>query len=189
MADVAVLKLERGDFGFVDSFGARQRGTQKLNCEMTLRDGAIVYDLNGLSRPDWTTVPEKKGEEGQEVTWRHVFNVSESETPGWAISFPRSLDQARLSPAQFHLAQSFGAFWRGMRMSIIAIPRATLADLAKSEGKQGRRRKEFLTYRNQPARRLRDKNARRGRIGFDGLSSSRANRIMLFDPGPAGRTR
>jgi len=67
-ADVAVLKLERGDFGFVDSFGARMRGTQRLECEMTLRDGRIVYDLNGLSRPDWTTLPndEKGGGKGKE---------------------------------------------------------------------------------------------------------------------------
>jgi dihydroorotase len=24
---------------------------------MTLKDGKIVYELNGLSRPDWTTLP------------------------------------------------------------------------------------------------------------------------------------
>jgi dihydroorotase len=59
-ADVAVLRLLNGDFGFVDSFGGRMRGTQKLECEMTLRDGRIVYDLNGLSRPDWTTMPATK---------------------------------------------------------------------------------------------------------------------------------
>jgi dihydroorotase len=59
-ADVAVLRLEKGDFGFVDSFGARHRGNQRLDCEMTLRDGTIVYDLNGLSRPDWTDMKSKK---------------------------------------------------------------------------------------------------------------------------------
>ena len=32
--------------------------TSKLTCEMTLRDGKIVYELNGLSRPDWTTLPK-----------------------------------------------------------------------------------------------------------------------------------
>ena len=32
--------------------------TAKLTCEMTLRDGKIVYELNGLSRPDWTTLPK-----------------------------------------------------------------------------------------------------------------------------------
>jgi dihydroorotase len=56
-ADVAVLKLEHGAFGFLDMYGARLNGTQKLTCEMTLRDGRIVYDLNGLARPDWTTLP------------------------------------------------------------------------------------------------------------------------------------
>jgi hypothetical protein len=25
---------------------------------MTLRDGRIVYELNGLSRPDWTSLPK-----------------------------------------------------------------------------------------------------------------------------------
>ena len=25
---------------------------------MTLRDGKIVYELNGLSRPDWVTLPK-----------------------------------------------------------------------------------------------------------------------------------
>jgi dihydroorotase len=57
-ADVAVLRLERGDFGFTDVYGARLRGDQKLTCEMTLRDGKIVYELNGLSRPDWVTLPK-----------------------------------------------------------------------------------------------------------------------------------
>jgi dihydroorotase len=57
-ADVAVLRLEKGDFGFLDMYGARLRGAQKLTCEMTLRDGKIVYELNGLSRPDWTTLPK-----------------------------------------------------------------------------------------------------------------------------------
>ncbi len=57
-ADVAVLRLESGRFGFVDSFGGRARGTQKLVCELTLRDGKVVYDLNGLARPDWETLPK-----------------------------------------------------------------------------------------------------------------------------------
>ena len=57
-ADVAVLRLESGAFGFVDSFGARLKGGQKLLCEMTLRDGKVLYDLNGLARPDWDTLPK-----------------------------------------------------------------------------------------------------------------------------------
>ena len=55
---MAVLRLEQGEFGFLDMYGARLRGTQKLTCEMTLRDGRIVYELNGLSRPKWDTLPK-----------------------------------------------------------------------------------------------------------------------------------
>jgi dihydroorotase len=53
-ADVAVLKVEKGTFGYVDSSGARIDGNQKLGCEMTLRDGKVVYDLNGMTRPLWS---------------------------------------------------------------------------------------------------------------------------------------
>jgi len=37
---------------------ADSKGKQRLACEMTIRDGKIVYDLNGLGRPDWTTLPK-----------------------------------------------------------------------------------------------------------------------------------
>ncbi len=60
-ADVAVLRVERGRFGFVDMNGARMDGTERLVCELTVRDGKVVYDLNGISRPDWTTLPSKYG--------------------------------------------------------------------------------------------------------------------------------
>jgi dihydroorotase len=63
-ADVAVLRLERGDFGFLDVYGARVRGDKKLTCEMTLKDGKIVYELNGLGRPDWTTLPKNYRDTG-----------------------------------------------------------------------------------------------------------------------------
>jgi len=58
IADVAVLRLEKGKFGFVDMHGARLNGSQKLTCELTLRDGKVVYDLNGLSRPEWDKLPK-----------------------------------------------------------------------------------------------------------------------------------
>jgi dihydroorotase len=56
-ADVTVLRLQTGRFGFVDSFGGRLKGDRKLVCELTLRDGKILYDLDGLARPDWDTLP------------------------------------------------------------------------------------------------------------------------------------
>src|SRR5215813_7187053 len=56
-ADVAVLRLEKGKFGFLDQLGGRFEGSQKLTCELTLRDGAVVYDLNGLAALPWEKVP------------------------------------------------------------------------------------------------------------------------------------
>jgi dihydroorotase len=60
-ADVAVLRLARGDFGFVDSAGARNSGTRSIVCEMTLRQGKVVWDLNGRSSDDWKNFKYKKG--------------------------------------------------------------------------------------------------------------------------------
>jgi dihydroorotase len=57
LADVTVLRVEKGTFGLVDSFGGRKKADRKLVCEMTLRDGRVLYDLNGLARPDWDTLP------------------------------------------------------------------------------------------------------------------------------------
>jgi dihydroorotase len=57
VADVAVFRVEKGNFGFVDMYGARQKGTQKLDCELTLREGKLVYDLNGITREDWHKLP------------------------------------------------------------------------------------------------------------------------------------
>ena len=57
-ADVTVLALQTGRFGFIDSFGGRLKADKKLVCEMTLREGKVVYDLDGLARPAWETLPK-----------------------------------------------------------------------------------------------------------------------------------
>lgn len=52
-ADVAILNIRKGDFGFIDTRGKRMKGNQKIECELTLRAGNVVYDLNGLASNDW----------------------------------------------------------------------------------------------------------------------------------------
>ena len=52
-ADVAVLKLNKGEFGFLDVRNALLVGTQKLECELTLLDGKVEWDLNGRAGVDW----------------------------------------------------------------------------------------------------------------------------------------
>jgi dihydroorotase len=64
VADVAVLRVERGRFGLTDMYGARMESTERLVNELTVRDGRIVYDLNGMSRPDWRTLPAGYGPTG-----------------------------------------------------------------------------------------------------------------------------
>ncbi len=54
-ADVAVLRVEEGTFGFVDSGHAKARGNRRIQAVMTVRAGEIVWDLNGESWPDWET--------------------------------------------------------------------------------------------------------------------------------------
>jgi dihydroorotase len=62
VADIAVLRLASGDFGFVDSSRRRMKGSQKLIAEMTIRDGRVVWDLNGLASDDWTEpASERRG--------------------------------------------------------------------------------------------------------------------------------
>jgi len=60
-ADVAVFRLEKGNFGFLDSNGARMRGAQKLTCELTLRNGRAAWDLNGIAAEDWEKLPPNYG--------------------------------------------------------------------------------------------------------------------------------
>lgn len=56
-ADVAVFKTLEGSFGFSDCGRARMVGRRKLECQLTLRAGQIVFDPGGLSMPDWEQAP------------------------------------------------------------------------------------------------------------------------------------
>jgi dihydroorotase len=48
-ADITVLNLREGDFGFLDIRGEKFNGNRKLEAELTIRAGKIVWDLNGIS--------------------------------------------------------------------------------------------------------------------------------------------
>ncbi len=49
IADVAIFSIREGNFGFYDKTGYKMEGKQKLECEMTIKGGKIVYDLNGIA--------------------------------------------------------------------------------------------------------------------------------------------
>jgi dihydroorotase len=73
IADVSVLRLDTGQFGFVDSFGARQDGAQRLICELTFKDGRLAWDLSGRTRGDWRDLPLDYGRQG-ESRWDGILN-------------------------------------------------------------------------------------------------------------------
>jgi dihydroorotase len=54
-ADIAVLRVDRGRFGFIDSAGAGNSGNQSIVAELTLRKGRVVWDLNGRAAESWKT--------------------------------------------------------------------------------------------------------------------------------------
>ena len=52
-ADVTVFNLKKGDFGYLDVRNVKLKATQKLDAELTIRAGKIVWNLNGLGAPTW----------------------------------------------------------------------------------------------------------------------------------------
>mgnify|MGYP002846902383 FL=1 len=58
-ADIAVLNITQGEFGLVDN-GTDNRvykSDKRIVCEMTIKNGQIVWDKNGRSRDDWSSTP------------------------------------------------------------------------------------------------------------------------------------
>ena len=53
LADITVLSLQEGKFGFIDAAGKRLEGNRKLEAELTIRSGKIVWDLNGIAAEPW----------------------------------------------------------------------------------------------------------------------------------------
>ena len=64
-ADIAVLNVRKGKFGFIDIAGGKMPGDQKLECELTVKGGQVVWDLNGISRPLWSEMPSHGSGGGQ----------------------------------------------------------------------------------------------------------------------------
>ena len=66
IADLAVLRLQSGRFGFTDMVNTRIDGARKLVAELTVKDGRIVYDLNGMEALPWDA---PQGDTRQDGRW------------------------------------------------------------------------------------------------------------------------
>jgi dihydroorotase len=53
-ADIAIIKVLDGKFGFLDAGGFKLEGDKKFQAEMTIRAGKIVWDLNGMAGVPWS---------------------------------------------------------------------------------------------------------------------------------------
>ena len=49
VADIAVIRLKKGSFGYIDARNNVLKGDRKLEAELTIKDGKVVWDLNGLA--------------------------------------------------------------------------------------------------------------------------------------------
>ncbi|MGD0123815.1 MAG: amidohydrolase/deacetylase family metallohydrolase [Terriglobia bacterium] len=79
-ADVAVLEVLHGRFGYSDNGVARMNGNVKLIARMTVRAGRILYDPSGLSMVEWEKAPKQ------------YFSIPESggSQPARADNYPRN---------------------------------------------------------------------------------------------------
>ncbi len=49
VADIAILRVREGQFGYIDADGYKINGDKRLEAELTIRAGKIVWDLNGIA--------------------------------------------------------------------------------------------------------------------------------------------
>ena len=59
VADITLFSVKSDLYGFVDAGGNRINGKSKLETELTIREGKIVYDLNGLGATPLSSPTEK----------------------------------------------------------------------------------------------------------------------------------
>ena len=54
VADIAVLSVRKGSFGFIDTQHIKLTGDRRLEAELTIREGKVVWDQNGMTAKEWT---------------------------------------------------------------------------------------------------------------------------------------
>ena len=125
-ADVAILNIRKGKFGLFDYTGYKVETDKKLECEMTIRAGRIVYDLNGIANPinppirlvppkpnpndnfsDWyNTIPSNNGlmlTPSKSINQQEFFRQYRKDSLFWikAFTFLKTKDLANLAPGVY----------------------------------------------------------------------------------------
>jgi dihydroorotase len=120
IADVAALRLLEGDFAYRDQGNGRVRGRQRLQAELTLKDGMVVWDMNSRSGTDWQQLPKDYGirpgidhivpppddfalrqlhDYQHDPENRHYYGRNlVQDAPRQSVSVPRDFRQGRIQP-------------------------------------------------------------------------------------------
>jgi len=53
VADIAVLSIRKGNFGFIDTRRNKMAGDRRFEAELTIREGKVVWDQNGMAAKEW----------------------------------------------------------------------------------------------------------------------------------------
>ena len=61
IADIALLGVMKGEFGYWDNNTGKVIGKERLFCELTLKSGAVMWDWNGRMGVDYRTLPPTYG--------------------------------------------------------------------------------------------------------------------------------
>jgi dihydroorotase len=61
VADIAILSLTNGRFAYSDASNGRFEGSQRLFCEMTFKDGKVVWDWNARMAEDYRKLGDRYG--------------------------------------------------------------------------------------------------------------------------------
>ncbi|HET7116699.1 MAG TPA: amidohydrolase/deacetylase family metallohydrolase [Hanamia sp.] len=125
-ADVAILSIREGKFGLFDYTGRKLETDKKLECQMTIRAGRIVYDLNGIADPiiaphrsspvtanatnnfsDWyNTIESRNGLKltpNKSINQEEFFRQYRKNNTWWdeAFTFLKTKDLAQLKPGVY----------------------------------------------------------------------------------------
>ena len=125
-ADVAILSIREGKFGLFDYTGYKLETDKKLECQMTIRDGRIVYDLNGIANPviaprhplpvtataannfsEWyKTIPSQNGLQltpNKSINQEEFFRQYRKNNTWWdeAFTFLKTKDLEKLKPGVY----------------------------------------------------------------------------------------
>ncbi len=67
-ADVAVLSVQHGDFGFQDMYNTIYVGHDRMICSLTVKGGKVVYDLDGITGDAWDSPPSSASRQAKRWT-------------------------------------------------------------------------------------------------------------------------